>query len=306
MVEFIGADDQQKLRGGKRDILYCNEANSLSYDKEFFQLFIRTTYKTFIDFNPDNEDVWINTELEQKRQYEEWDVDIIVSTYKDNPFLPAEQVKEIERLEKSNPHYWKIYWLWEYGKLEGIIFDNRSVCEEVPDFARLLWYGMDFGYTNDPTALVWLYEWDNTIFLDELIYERWLTNQDIEWRVISLWLDKTDDYIADCAEPKSIEELHRRRMNIKPCKKGKDSISYGIDLMKQARIKVTARSTNIIREFKWYCREQDKDGKWINKPIDNNNHAIDAARYIFTYKFDTRVKQKDREDIVVSYSNLLY
>jgi len=111
MVEFIGADDEQKLRGGKRDILYCNEANELSYDQEFFQLLIRTSYKVFIDFNPDNEYVWINTELEQKRKFDEDDVEVIVSTYKDNPFLPEAQVKEIERLEKTNPRYWQVYGL---------------------------------------------------------------------------------------------------------------------------------------------------------------------------------------------------
>lgn len=294
VVEFIGADDQQKLRWGKRDILYCNEANSLNYDQEFFQLFIRTTYKTFIDFNPDNEDVWINVELEQKRQYDEWDVEIIVSTYKDNPFLPEQQVKEIERLEKVNPHYWKIYWLWEYGKLEWVIFNNWSVCEDVPEYAKLMWYGMDFWYTNDPTTLIALYQWDSSIFVDEIIYETWLTNLDIDAMVISLWLDKSDKFVADSAEPKSIEELYRRSINIHPCVKGKDSITYGIDLMKQFQFRITAQSTNTIREFKSYCWDQDKDGKRLNKPIWGNDHAIDAIRYLVIDKFDTRVKKKER------------
>ena len=118
--------------------MYCNEANSLNYDQEFFQLFIRTTYKTFIDFNPDNEDIWINEELEQKRRNDKGDVDIIVSTYRDNPYLPEQQVEEIERLEKNNPRYWRIYGLGEYGKLEGVIFDNREIIEDVPENAQFI------------------------------------------------------------------------------------------------------------------------------------------------------------------------
>ena len=294
VVEFIWADDQQKLRWGKRDILYCNEANSLSYDQEFFQLFIRTTYKTFIDFNPDNDDVWINTELEQKRQYEEWDVEVIVSTYKDNPFLPDQMVKEIERLERVNPQYWKIYWLWEYWKLEWVIFNNRRICDDIPKEAKLVARWLDFWYTNDPTAYIEIYKWVNTIFIDELIYETWLTNLDIDSKVTSMWIDKWELTIADSAEPKSIEELYRNRWYIKPAQKWPDSITYWISLMQQYNIAITARSKNTIREFKSYCWATDKNWKLINKPAPWLDHAIDGIRYVFMDQLDRQPQEKQK------------
>lgn len=292
IVQFVGADDQQKLRWLKQDILYCNEANSLNYDQEFFQLFIRTTYKTFIDFNPDNDDIWINTEIEQKRQHEEGDVWVIISTYRDNPFLPVSQVKEIERLQETNPQYWRIYWLGEYGKLEWIIFTNWKTCESVPDTAKLVWRWLDFWFTNDPTAMVAVYKWDSVIYLDEEIYETWLLNSDIDAKAVSLWIEKRDKVIADCAEPKSIEELYRKKRNIQPCKKWKDSITYWISLMQQYTIVITSRSKNLIREFKWYCREVDKNGKTTNKPMWWMDHAIDAVRYLFMSLLDTREEKK--------------
>ncbi len=279
-VEFIWADDQQKLRWGKRDILYCNEANELVYDQEFFQLLMRTTYKVIIDFNPDNEDIWINTELEQKRRASEWDVDVIVSTYKDNPFLPEMQIKEIERLETTNPRYWKVYWLWEYGKLEWVIFPNVTQVQEVPEEAELLWYWLDFWFTNDPAALVALYKiWDRSIVLQEMFYEYWLTNEEIFWKIEALWLDRRDRFIADSAEPKSIEELYRMWLNIKWVKKWSDSIKYGINVLSRFDIQVTWDSDNLNREFRSYVRDTDKEWKFINKPAPWFDHAIDAARY---------------------------
>jgi len=281
MVEFIGADDQQKLRGGKRDILYCNEANELSYDMEFFQLLIRTSYKVFIDFNPDNEYVWINTELEQKRRFEEWDVEVIVSTYKDNPFLPEVQVKEIERLEKTHPRYWEVYWLGKYGKLEGIIFTGIQDIEIVPESANFIGYWLDFWHTNDPSALIAGYEYNGNLILDEEFYDYWLTNPDIFAKIRSRWLEIKDRYIADSAEPKSIEELYRMWLNVKWVKKWKDSIKFGIQILQQYPIiYITARSSNLRREVRWYVWDKDKNGKWLNQPAVSPDHAIDAARYL--------------------------
>lgn len=279
VVEFFGADNQQKLRWWSRDILYCNEANELIRDQEFFQLMIRTKDKIFIDFNPDNEEVWINQELEIKRQSEVWDVEIIVSTYKDNKFLPEQQVKEIERLATINPQYWKIYWLWEYGRLEGVVFQNWTTIPKLPEDIKLLCYGMDFWYSNDPTSLIALYkQWDDLI-LDELIYKTWLTNQDIVKHYESLSISKYEEIYADSSEPKSIEEIFRSWYNIKPVTKWADSIVYGIDTMMQYNIKITSRSTNLIKEFKSYTRWKDKNWKLTKKPIDILNHWIDAARY---------------------------
>lgn len=293
MVEFIGADDEQKLRGGKRDILYCNEANELSYDQEFFQLLIRTSYKVFIDFNPDNEYVWINTELEQKRKFDEDDVEVIVSTYKDNPFLPEAQVKEIERLEKTNPRYWQVYGLWEYGKLEGIIFPDVRDIEQVPESAKFFWYWLDFWFTNDPSALIGVYTWNNCLILDEVFYDYWLLNPDIYAKVQSRWLDRRDKYVGDSSEPKSIEELYRLWLNIKWVKKWKDSIRYWLQIMQQYPIiYVTGRSWNLRRELRGYVWEKDKKWEWTQHPAPSPDHAIDAARYLCMEVFG---KRRDRK-----------
>ena len=141
MVEFIGADDEQKLRGAKRNILYCNEANELKYREEFFQLLMRTEDKVFLDFNPDDENVWINSELEQKRLIEKGDVEVIVSTYKDNTFLPRSLIEEIEYLEKTDPEFWKVYGLGQYGKKYGLIFPDFTIIEQPS--GTLIGYGAD-------------------------------------------------------------------------------------------------------------------------------------------------------------------
>jgi phage terminase large subunit len=168
-VEFIGIDDPQKARGPRRDILYCNEANELSWE-DFFQLSIRTRYKIFIDFNPSDEDIWINQELEIKRVAKVGDVEVIVSTYLDNPFLDEITANEIELLAESNPTYWRVYGLGEYGKLVGRIFEI-VILEELPDEAKFVAHGQDFGFTNDPSALVSVYKYNQGIVIDERFYE---------------------------------------------------------------------------------------------------------------------------------------
>lgn len=280
VVEFLGADDEQKIRGTKRDILYCNEANELRFNDEFFQLMIRTKYKTFIDFNPDDENIWINTELEQKRAIDKWDVEIIVSTYQDNQFLEKSIVDEIEYLGRINPAYWRIYWLWQYGKVEWLIFPTRYELEDMPDNYRFLWYWQDFWFTNDPTTLVWLYEIDDWIVLDEMLYKRWLTNQDIVREYEILGIDKYEDIVADSAEPKSIEEIYRAWYNIKPATKWPDSIKFWIDLLKQHKIYVTARSKNLKKELRTYSWKKDKNWNYLPVPEWWMDHLIDWSRYI--------------------------
>ena len=289
VIEFIWADDQQKLRGWKRDILYCNEANELWYNNEFFQLLIRTKYKVFIDFNPDDEEVWINKELEQKRRIDEKDVRVIVSTYKDNPYLSESEVKEIERLEKTDPMLWQIYWLWQYGKIQGLIFDNINIVPSIPSQAKLLWYGLDFWYTNDPTAFIWVYLFDWELYFDEKIYQTQLTNQDIVNQFKNIWINRSDDVIWDSSEPKSIEEIYRAWYNIKGATKWPDSILFWLSIMKEYKINITQTSTNVIREFRHYKRATDKDGNALNKPIDDFNHAIDGIRYLCMEKLKTQV-----------------
>lgn len=277
IVEFIGADDEQKIRWSKRDYLYCNEANELSYMREFFQLLIRTGKKIIIDFNPSDEDVWINTELELKRMLVKKDVSLIVSTYLDNPFLSTEEVKEIENIKNIDSYLWEVYGKWNYWKTTGMVYMNREIIDEVQ--WEFLWYWMDFWFSNDPTSIVALYRWNGGIVRDEILYKTGLTNTDIDRET-----GKLRNVVADSADPKSIEELKRMWRGIEPAIKWPDSISYGISCVKNYPMFITSRSANIIKEVKKYKRKEDKNGNVTNEPIDDFNHAMDGGRYFIQTK----------------------
>ena len=279
MVEFFGADDEKKLRGAKRNILYCNEANELEYKTQFFQLIIRTEDDIFIDFNPDDENVWINTELELKRQHTMGDVEVIVSTYKDNTFLPKSLIKEIEYLEQTDPEFWKIYGLGEYGKVFGLIFPDYTIVPSIPADATFISNGGDFGFTNDPTAILEVYKQNGELYINELVYERQLTNQDIANKLINLGMHRKE-IIFDSSEPKSIRELENLQINVYPAQKGADSIISSIDILKRYKLNITANSVNLIKELRTYKWILDKSATATNKPIDHNNHLIDALRYV--------------------------
>lgn len=280
LVEFIGADDEQKLRGAKRNILYCNEGNELDFKKEFFQLLMRTEDKIIIDFNPDDENIWINTELEQKRLFEKGDVDVIVSTYKDNTFLPKSLVAEIEYLEKTDPEFWKIYGLGQYGKLFGLIFENYNVVSEIHKDATMVGIGIDFGFTNDPCAILEVYKQDGELWINEIEYKRGMTNIDIGNRLKDVSIDDYSYIVADSAEPKSIQEICNQGFNVYPAQKGADSINVSIDILKRYKLNITQNSTNLIKELRTYKWKLDKTGNSLNTPVDYNNHAIDALRYV--------------------------
>ena len=275
LVEFIGADDEQKLRGAKRNILYCNEANELEYKQEFFQLLMRTENKIFLDFNPDDEQIWINQELEIKRSNEVADVEVIVSNYKNNSFLPKSLIKEIEYLQQTDKEFWKIYGLGEYGNISGLVYENVKYVDTMPD-CKLVAYGLDFGYSIDPSACVAVYRKDDELYLKEIIYERELTNQDLAERLRPII--GRDEVICDSAEPKSIEEIYRLGLNAKPATKGRDSILNGIDILKRFKINVVS-SSNLRREFRMYKWATDKNGNSLQKPI-GADHLLDALRYV--------------------------
>jgi len=275
LVEFIGADDEQKLRGAKRNILYCNEANELEYKQEFFQLLMRTENKIFIDFNPDDEQVWINQEIEIKRSNEVGDVEVIVSNYKNNSFLPKSLIKEIEYLKQTDKEFWKIYGLGEYGNISGLIYENVKYVNSMPD-SKLVAYGLDFGYSLDPAACLAVYKRDKDLYLKEILYEKGLTNQDLAERLKPIV--NRDEVICDSAEPKSIEELYRLGINAKPAVKGRDSILNGIDILKRYNINVV-NSSNLKKEFRTYKWATDKNGNSLQKPI-GLDHLMDALRYV--------------------------
>jgi phage terminase large subunit len=273
VFEFFSADDSSKLRGARRDILYINECNNVTFES-YNELSIRTKKEVFLDFNPANE-FWVHTELK-----DEPDADFIILTYKDNEALDNSIVEQIEKnREKASTsaywsNWWRVYGLGEIGMLEGVIFSNWKQIDTIPKEAKLIGIGLDFGYTNDPTAAVEIYNYNGTRILNELVYRTGMLNSDI-----AKILPKNVVVYADSSEPKSIDEIRRYGKTIKGVTKGKDSINYGIDVMQSQEYLVTSNSVNLIKELRAYCWDVDKQGTRLNKPIDTNNHAIDALRY---------------------------
>lgn len=276
-IEFFSTDNEQKVRGSKRKILFVNEANELSF-LEWQQLQMRTTEFSILDYNPSfSEEHWINQVNEEKSTY--W----FISTYKDNPFLEPKVIAEIESLKWKNPSLWRIYGLGQRAIVEGLVFENVVIDDYIPvEAMRHHWRGMDFGYTNDPTALIDVYLCGDNLYLDEACYQTKMLTDDII-RVI-----KEDKYntevISECADPRLIDEIHNAGIDIKAVKKFHGSIMAGITKMLSYKIHITKKSTNLIKEFHNYTYRQDKEGKWLNEPIDMYNHGIDAVRYCILNK----------------------
>lgn len=273
-IEFFSVDNQQKVRSRKRDYLHLVEANEIDYE-DWHQMILRTKIQAFIDFNPDDDQVWIKTEIEETRALMKKDVDVIVSTYLDNPFLTKEEIAEIEYLKLTDPEMWRIFGEGQYGKLTGIIFPDITIIDEIPDHLDSIG-GLDFGFTFHPSADVNVYKEGQRLFMDEVLYQRGLTNADLASMLSPLILQ-----VADSAEPKSIEELNRSGLQVIPAVKGPDSIRNGISRMKEFELCVTARSINLLKEFRNYRWDPNRP----NTPIDRMNHAIDAVRYVVQTKY---------------------
>jgi phage terminase large subunit len=273
VIEFFSADDSSKLRGARRDILYINECNNVTFDS-YNELAIRTRKEVYLDFNPANE-FWVHTELK-----DEPDSDFLILTYKDNEALDQSIIEQIEKnKEKAKTssywaNWWKVYGEGQLGMLEGVVFSNWKQIDTIPKEAKLLGIGLDFGYTNDPTAIIEIYNYNGQRIVNELVYQTGLLNSEI-----AKLLPKHVPVYADSSEPKSIDEIKRFGVIIKGVTKGKDSINYGIDVIQRNEYLVTANSGNLIKELRSYIWDTDKQGKRLNKPIDFNNHAIDAFRY---------------------------
>lgn len=269
-IEFISLDMPQKIRGRKRDLLFVNEANELTYE-DWQQLIFRTNEMAILDYNPSEEFHWIYDNVLTRQ-----DVDFFQTTYKDNPFLGDVVKAEIERLKDIDANYWRVYGLGERGQSRSLVY-SFSTCKEIPKEAKLISYGLDFGFSNDPTALVRTYLDNDNMYVDELIYRTGMTNQDIAKEMQNLGLDKSNEVFADSAEPKSIEEIYRMGWNVKPTIKG--AINLGIDIIRRYRLFATERSYNLIKELRNYKYIEDKNGQMTNKPVDNFNHGLDAMRY---------------------------
>jgi phage terminase large subunit len=285
-IEFFSVDQPDKLRGARRDILFINEANNVSFEA-YNQLAVRTKKFIYIDYNPTSE-FWAHTELMQDQ-----DADFVILTYKDNEALDDAIVKEIEKAkEKAKTskywqNWWNVYGLGKVGSLEGVVFQNWDETMQVPGDAKLLGGGMDFGYTNDPTAYIQCYKLNNTLIFDEVIYRTGLLNSDIKDLLRSNNVGMTAIY-ADSAEPKSIAEIRRYGFNIKGADKGRDSVLYGINILQQHHFLVTKRSTNLIKELRNYTWDTSKTGEKLNKPVDAFNHGIDAIRYFAMMQLDNK------------------
>ena len=283
ILEFFSADQPGKVLGPARDRLFINEANNISYDVAR-QLIVRTSGKVLWDYNPVHA-FWAHEHYAPRENCIS-----IHSTYLDNGFLTPEQVAEIESY-KTDKNWWRVYGLGLVGELEGTIYDFEQI-DEMPTASNLVdIYGMDFGFTNDPTALIHL-RVDTArkiIYAEQLVYETALLNRDIVERMEALGVPKRSVPIyADCAEPKSIAEISRAGFNVKPCQKDapvrSEKMKFQIDFVKGYQLRILKSSTDLIKELRNYTWAKDKDGNNLNVPIDKWNHALDALRYaIYTH-----------------------
>ncbi len=290
-IRFIAMDKPGKARGPRRDILYVNECNLIPFET-YLNLSDRTNSDIYLDYNPTNE-FWVHKEI-----MNDPDAEMIILTFRDNEALHPNVVKNILAMEEKGrfskywENRWKVYGLGLVGRLEGVVFENVQQIGSVPDGAVLLGYGMDFGYSNDQTALIAVYEYNEAIILDELIYAKGLTPSDITKKMDPLVLNWSLPIFADGSQPGTIEEIRRYGFNIKAATKGDDSIMLGIGLMQDRDLYVTTCSEGLIKEFDNYAWAKDSDGNPTNKPIDKWNHGIDAARYFFRMKLNYKRKGK--------------
>jgi phage terminase large subunit len=268
IIEFKSYDDAQDAKQGKRDYLFLNEANGV--DKIIWdELYIRTKKRSYIDYNPNNE-FWVHTDLIGKPN-----VTLIISDHRHNTFLDQKIHDKIEAID--DPELYKVYARGLTGKLEGVIFRDYNVVSGIDPDAKLIGYGLDFGFSNDPTALIVLYSHSGELIIDELIYDKGLLNIRISDLMRELGVNGR--IVADSAEPKSIAELSAYGWQIEGAKKGPDSIRQSINTLKRYKLNVTQRSNNLKKELNGYKWKQNKDGKLDNEPVDFLNHAIDALRY---------------------------
>jgi len=267
-IEFFSADQPGKVRGPRRDVLFINEANNISYET-YLQLEVRTRKIIWLDWNPVNE-FWFYTEVKNLDN-----VDFLTLNYKDNEGLESDSVRALEA-HKVNASWWKVYGEGQLGDVESKIYREWQVIDEVPHEARLERYGLDFGYTNDPAALVGIYYYNGGYIFDEVLYRKGMTNQQIADMIKNIPYALT---IADSAEPKSIDEIGSYGVSIIAAVKGKDSVLHGIQYVQGQRISVTKRSLNLLKEYRNYLWMSDKEDKIINTPEEGFNHCMDSVRY---------------------------
>lgn len=285
-IKFIGLDKEDIGKGLRCDIAYFNEVNKIDF--ESYRQVASRANKIFCDYNPDAE-FFIDKEVIGRD-----DCDFLQLTYDDNELLDDNERKEILSYKDKgyNPdgtilneywaNLWNVYGLGNIGSLRGVVFSNWTDIDQLPHEAKLLGYGADWGFTNDPTTLIGIYQWNGQYIFDEIIYQKGLVNSEIANLFKSKDVTKSHYIYADSAEPKTIQDIANYGFRIKGAEKGKDSVMFGISLMQEHKFLVTKQSTNLIKELRSYIWDTDRSGKQVNKPIDAFNHCIDAIRYYFT------------------------
>jgi phage terminase large subunit len=277
IIEFTSFDTEQDAKGSRRDILFVNEANGISYEI-YRQLEMRTKEQVYIDYNPTTS-FWAHTDVIGRTG-----TVVFYSNFTHNPYAPEASVRSIRALKERDPESWRVYGLGKTGDVQGLVFKGIQYVDDFPEGAVDVCYGIDFGF-NDPTAIVKLGRYDGRIIGKELVYEYELTNSEIAERLRKHGITSHDDVFAESAEPKSIREINQEGFNLTPVVKGEDSIRYGIKLLKRLGLAITHDSTAWKKEQRNYKWKTDRDGRTMEKPVDSWNHLWDAARYAAMMKW---------------------
>ena len=287
-ISFISTDDAEKLRGLKSSILWLEEANEID-SESYFQLQIRTTGPIILSYNPTISPYHWLRQMDDCSRY--------FTTYKSNPYLERTVVRAIEELQRTNPKAWKIYGLGEYTTNEKAVFTFNSV-EWIPNESEFIAYGLDYGYSADPSCLVSVWKHNGEIFLIEHFYEKGLTTSDLDAKLKPIVQGRQEIW-ADSSEPRLNDELYKLGYNIRPVVKGKDSINFGIQVMQNYKINIPKACQNLTNEFYSYEWATDRFGAQLDKPVDYMNHAIDATRYVFMSKLSNVATAKGKYIISV-------
>ena len=280
-IEFFSADNEGKVHGSARDYLFINECYFIPYEI-YRQLAVRTRKAIMVDYNPRSR-FWVDEQLIGKDG-----VALVHSTYKDNPFLTKRQIAEIESYQ-GDTNWWRVYGLGETGSVEGLVYTNWRIVSEMPETAKMRFYCIDFGFTNDPTAILRVTLQGGELWVEELAYQSGMLNKDIAEVLIKAGATRYDNIVADSAEPKSIAEINNTtHLNIKATAKGQGSIVSGINIVQAYKLNVKDDALGTIEELRNYSWKRDMNGGYMNAPIDRYNHALDALRYGVTTFLATR------------------
>jgi phage terminase large subunit len=272
-IEFFSCDNEGKVHGSARDVLFVNECYFIDWEI-YRQLSVRTRAKVFLDYNPRSR-FWVDEWLIGRD-----DVALIHSTYKDNPFLTSRQVEEIESYKDSDSNWWRVYGEGETGSVEGLVYTKWKIIDKLPATCKREFYCIDFGFTNDPTAILHVRLSGGELWIRELCYQRGMLNSDIVKVLKSNNVGRSASIVCDSAEQKSIAEINNLGgYHAIACTKGKGSIEAGISMVQAYKLNVTQDSLGTIDELRNYSWRRGIDGNYLNVPVDKYNHSLDALRY---------------------------